>query len=66
MSSNKITKKKIVKIFSNGSIDFSFSIVKRSKKINFYSKDIKNFFLNQKHTKSVVSKETEFKFKYLK
>jgi hypothetical protein len=66
MLSNKIIKKRIIKIFSDGSINFCSTIVKRSKKVNFCNKDNKNFPLNQKDPKLINVKEIDFKLKYLR
>ena len=61
-----IIQKKIVQVFSDGSINFEYTIIKRSKKINYYTKDHKNFSLNQKVSNFNVSKgSVNFKNKYL-
>ena len=49
----KITTKKQILIFSDGSLNFDSTIIKRSKKINFFSKDHKNFILNKKNSNSL-------------
>lgn len=65
---DKLKKKKIVKVFSDGSINFDFTIIKRSKKVTFFTKDHKNFFLNQKNTvlnNSSMLNTENFKKKYI-
>lgn len=63
-----LTKKKVIKVFSDGSLSFDYTIIKRSKKINFVTKDHKNFFLNQKTINlnmSASSNIENFKTKYI-
>jgi hypothetical protein len=63
-----LVKKKIVQIFSDGSLNFNYTIIKKLKKVKLYNKDHLNFSLNQKNTTSMLdSKDFEnFKTKYLK
>lgn len=62
----EIKKKKIIQIFSDGSLNFDYTIIKRSKKVTFCTKDHKNFFLNQKNAKKSISQNSEnFKTKYI-
>ena len=62
----KLKKKKIIQVFSDGSINFCYTIIKRSKKIDFYTKDHTNFFLNQKNQNQSLSQSSEnFKTKYI-
>nr|WAJ48208.1 hypothetical protein CCFAOBFC_00041 [Haslea ostrearia] len=62
----EVKRKKIVQIFSDGSLNFDYTIVKRSKKINFYTQDHKNLFLNQKNSNESFSPTNEnFKTKYI-
>ena len=66
MSINKLTKKKVVQIFSDGSLNFSYSIIKRSKKVQYSIKDNRNLGLFQKPSKGLSAKKTNFKFNYLR
>jgi hypothetical protein len=62
----EVKRKKIVQIFSDGSLNFDYTIVKRSKKINFYTQDHKNLFLNQKNLNNNFLQTSEnFKTKYI-
>jgi len=65
----KITIKKKIQIFSDGSLNFNTTIIKKFKKINFYNKDHKNFILNKKNSNTLLFNQqnsTNFKTKYLK
>lgn len=62
----KVKKKRIAQVFSDGSLNFNYTIIKRSKKISFYTKDHVNFFLNQKNPNKSISQISEnFKTKYI-
>ena len=63
-----ITKKKIIQIFSDGSLNYNSTIIKKLKKINFYEKDHKTFIFNQKNPNKMYApkKFTNFKTRYLK
>lgn len=62
----EIKKKRIVQVFSDGSINFDYTVIKRLKKVNFYTKDHKNFAYNQKNIGSSFLQTSEtFKTKYI-
>jgi len=62
----ELKKKKIIQVFSDGRINFNYTIVKRSKKINFYTNDHVNFVLNQKNSNFNMTQTSEnFKTKYI-
>jgi len=62
----ELKKKKTIQVFSDGRINFGYTIVKRSKKINFYTKDHVNFVLNQKNSNFNITQMSEnFKTKYI-
>ena len=62
----KITKNKIIQIFSDGSVNFDYTIIKRLRNVNFHTKDHKNFFLNQKALNvSSLQSSVNFKTKYI-
>ena len=62
----ELKKKKIIQIFSNGSVNFNYTVIKRSKKINFYTKDHINFSLNRKSSNlNVLQSNENFKAKYV-
>ncbi len=63
-----ITTTKIIQIFSDGSLNYYSTVIKKSKKINFYDKDHKNFVFNKKKTNEKFTKKkfTDFKTRYLK
>ena len=55
---------KSVKIFSNGSILFSYDSFINSKQIKIYEKDYKNFFLFKKEqTKNFKKADSSLKYK---
>ena len=61
-----LKKKKIIQIFSDGSTNFNYSIIKRSKKTAFYTKDHVNFFLNQRIlNRNSLHLNENFKTKYI-
>lgn len=63
----KITKKKKIQIFSDGSLNIDTTIIKKLKKINFFDRDHKNFLLNNKNSNILFNQENSknFKIKYL-
>lgn len=63
-----LIKKKVIQVFSDGSLYFEKSILKKVKKAKNVSKDHTNFNFNKKSKSSLVSvKEFEnFKSKYFK
>jgi hypothetical protein len=62
-----LTKKKFIVIFSDGSLNYKSTLIKKSKKLDFSEKDFKNFFFYQKNYLSFFDKKkTNFKTRYLK
>jgi hypothetical protein len=55
--------KKIVQIFSNGSLNFSYKIYNDLQFINFYNKDNKNFYLNAKKQINQIKNSDFFNYK---
>jgi hypothetical protein len=64
----RITTRKKVQIFSDGSLNFDTTIIKKLKKINFFNRDHKNFVLNKKNSDILFYQQNSknFKTKYLK
>jgi len=65
----KIQKLKIIQIFSNGSINFTYKSFNNLTSCSFLEKDIKNFYLNlKKNHKILINTENfySYKNKYLK
>jgi len=63
-----LTKKKIIQIFSDGSIGFNTTVIKKLKKSKMLTKDHINFTLYKKNL-TIVTKQTNlnsFKTKYFK
>lgn len=63
-----LVKKKIIQIFSDGSLNFNYSIIKKSKKLKLESTDHTTFSFNKKNTSSITDLKDfkNFKTKYLK
>ena len=63
-----LTTKKVIIIFSNGSLNYKNVIIKKLNKISFYEKDHENFIFNQKDIKKnkKLTKFKNFKSEYLK
>ena len=59
----KITTKRQILIFSDGSLNIDSTIIKRSKKINFLNKDHKNFILNKKNSNSLFTQHNTKNFR---
>jgi hypothetical protein len=62
-----IPKLKIIKILSNGSLDFCYKTCNNFKLINILEKDSKNFHFNLKLSKNTLitqKKNSEYKNKY--
>jgi hypothetical protein len=57
-------KKKIIKIFTCGSINFSYSSSKELKKAHFYSRDYKSFYSRHNNLKT-YSQSFHYKKKFL-
>jgi hypothetical protein len=63
------TKKKVTKIFSDGSINFNNIFFKKTHKVKISQKDHASFIFNKKNTNIVVSNSKDFenfKTRYLK
>lgn len=63
------TKKKVTKIFSDGSINFNNILKKKTNKVKISQKDHATFIFNKKNTNLVVSNSKDFenfKTRYLK
>jgi len=58
--------KKIIKVFSNGTLTFSYNVCNNLQFINFYNKDNKNFYLNTKkqNVKQTTSEFFNYRSKY--
>lgn len=63
-----LVKKKKIQIFSDGSLNFNSSIIKKTKKVKIYNKDHTTFIFNKKDANLLLdSKDFEnFKTKYFK
>ena len=61
----KIIKNKFIQIYSNGSLDFSYTIYKDSKKLKFYTKDNQNSSLYNKSSNLMSKNFINYKKKYL-
>jgi hypothetical protein len=61
----KMIKKKQIKVFSDGSINFHYEnlISKENIQIKIYNKDYKNFYLNKKNFKPLVDSKHSVIFK---
>lgn len=61
-------KKKGLQVFSDGSLNFSHTIIKKSKKIKIYTKDHTTFSFNKKHINSLLDSKDfkNFKTKYFR
>ena len=64
----KLTTTTKIQIFSDGSLNFNTTIIKKLKKINFFNKDHKNFILNKKNSNILFNQQNSrsFKARYLK
>lgn len=64
----RLTTTKKIQIFSNGSLNFDTTIIKRLKKISFFNKDHINFTLNKTNSDTLINQQDlkNFKAKYLK
>jgi hypothetical protein len=56
-------KKKLIQVFSNGTLNFSYSICNNFQFINFYNKDNKNFYLNIKNKIKTINNSDFLKYK---
>ena len=61
----KIIKNKFIQIYSNGSINFSYTIYKDTKKNKFYTKDNYNYSLDSRSSKLLSKNFINYKKKYL-
>lgn len=62
-------KKKVTKIFSDGSINFNNTFIKKVKKVKISQKDHATFILNKKNTNLMTTNSKDFdnfKTRYLK
>ena len=61
----KITKNKFIQIYSNGSINFSYTVYKDLKKVKVYTKDNQNYSFYDKSINSISKNLINYKKKYL-
>ena len=59
----RITTTTKIQIFSDGSLNFNTTIIKKLKKINFFNKDHTNFILNKKKSNQLFDQQNSKSFK---
>lgn len=61
----KTIKNKFIQIYSNGSVNFSYTIYKDSKKLKLYRKDNQNYSFYNKSSNLISKNFINYKKKYL-